>query len=163
MKTFQDIRDETWEIVISVGSARRVRDETGHDLLEITRGKPDVLNAFVDDVYALGSLLWSLCRPQAENRDLSPEEFAERLGNADVIEAAVQALLQSLIDFFPERTKGPLQTVLARINAKMAKRQTAATAQMEEILNSPKLDADLDALIDSQFSRSVSSSPASSE
>lgn len=162
-KTFTDSAGDDWPLAVTVASARRVRDEAGIDILEFTRGKPDVLERMLADEYTVCTVLWAVCRPLAESRDVDPEGFAERLASAEVIEAAVAALIEALIDFFPPRSRGPLRAVLAKMDRKIAAKRKQAGERAEAMLNDPQMDADLDALIDSQFSISASNSPASSE
>lgn len=162
-RKFKDSNEEEWTITINVGTARRVRDECDVDILEATRGRFDSLQKITNDEYTLGAVLWSLCQDQAKERGLDEKQFAERFADADVIENAVNALLFALISFFPRRSRPTLETLLQKMHRKLEAKRTVELETADRLATSPEMDRQLDELIASAFSTSVTSSPASSE
>ena len=97
---FIDSKGESWDTRIDVSVIRRVRAEHGIDLSKIISSQ-EQLSALNDDVVLLVDVLYAVCKPTAETRKIDAEEFAMRLaGNA--IESAVESLMLSIIDFFPQ-------------------------------------------------------------
>lgn len=97
---FIDSKGESWDTRIDVSVIRRVRAEHGIDLSKVMSSQ-EQLSALNDDIVLLVDVLFSICKPTADNRKIDAEEFAMRLsGNA--IESAIESLMLSIIDFFPQ-------------------------------------------------------------
>lgn len=97
---FVDNKGESWDTRIDVSVIRRVRQEHGIDLSKILSSQEQTA-ALSDDIVLLVDVLYAVCKPTADNRLIDAEAFAMRLsGNA--IESAIDSLMQSIIDFFPQ-------------------------------------------------------------
>lgn len=102
MGQFKDSEGRTWTIAVTVMTLRRVKRDTadkenGFDGIDLTQA--DVITTLGDDIYALGSVLYSLCQTEAEKRGLSEEEFADGFADGDVIQEAVECLTAGLVSF----------------------------------------------------------------
>ena len=145
MKTFQDKNKKTWKIEITVGSARRVKAETGIDLVNIVsvgkegRASSEALEKLIDDPFALVDVLFSLCKPQAKQENVGPEVFAE-LFDAPAIEAATNALVEEIIDFFPPAKKKAVEKIY-RIAQELAKKNEE---KLNEMLENPELTKEIE-------------------
>jgi len=126
MNTFKDKEGREWKLSINFHSLRQCK-ENGIDLTV-----PDTIVGIGNDPYRLGITLWTLIEPQAERRDVSPEEFAEACDTGEVIAAAVDALIGALLDF----TRPDRRTALRKaLDAQAAVEQQAIGMAMEMIDN----------------------------
>lgn len=121
MKTFTDTAGRVWEISANLGSLERVKTSCDVDLLTITSTQKCLEQ--MADVYTLGRVLYTLCGPQAEARGMPPEKFAEGF-NADVLSAALDAVVQEVIFFCRKELQPGLLKVWTR--AIEADRKTVA-------------------------------------
>ena len=126
---FIDSKGESWDTRIDVSVIRRVRAEHGIDLSKIISSQ-EQLSALNDDVVLLVDVLYAVCKPVADSRKIDAEEFAMRLsGNA--IESAVESLMLSIIDFFPQsRSK-----ILRQIWDKTKEIQTQKLGQVQQAVD----------------------------
>ena len=99
MHTFTDTRDRHWEISLTLGAAKRVRDLLGINLLEPEAGDPPLLTRLGTDPILLLDVIFCIVKPQADQRNVTDLDFGESLGG-DVVLAAQKALYEELIDFF---------------------------------------------------------------
>lgn len=164
MKTFKDSAGDEWEISINVGSIKRVRDLLKVDLTAVEthhNGIPLVAALSGLDVLFLVDVICALCRPQLKARDMSDEEFAERL-EGDVIASAQLLFLEEWHAFFQSlnRTEATrmiragmklVETAVAKVTRKVDKAMETAT----ELLNADELDGQ-------DLSQTATESPASS-
>lgn len=160
MKTFTDKKNRKWELELNVGSARRVKDETGVNMLNLLslesngRASTEPLEKLIDDPFALVNVLCVLCRKQAEKENISDEEFAE-IFDADVIEAATNALIEEIINFSPAAKRKALTKFYQTAQRIAAEKE----AELDKLLN----DGSLEAKIEEEMKKSFTGSRASSE
>jgi len=156
MTTFTDKQKKTWSLELTVGSARRVKNETGVNLLNMISLEPDgkastaELEKLIEDPFALVNVLFTLCAKQAEE---SGEDFAERF-DADVIMAATNALIEEIINFSPAAKRRAL-TKFYQTAQRIAAEQEK---ELEKILN----DENLDEKIEEEMKKSYTGLQASS-
>ncbi len=111
MKTFNDNAGRTWTIAINVDAIKRVRSLLEVDLLEIVEGK--LIERLIRDPVLLCDVVYAVCKPEADAKGVSDEEFGRAMAG-DAIEHATKALLEDLVGFSPSpRDRANLQRVLA--------------------------------------------------
>jgi hypothetical protein len=108
MNNFKDANGLAWELALDIVTAKRVKSTLGVDLLADVDA---VLIKLGDDLVLLVDVLYVLCRPQADARKLSDEDFGRAL-RGDSIESAALALMQEIADFFPHRKQAALRKLL---------------------------------------------------
>ncbi len=153
MASFKDAQDREWTVRIDVNALKAVRDELDFDLL--TQQGAEQLAKLAADPILLVATLYVLCKDQIDERELSPEEFgAAFLGEA--IAEAVDALMEGMIGFFPERQR----RILMRVKEKSNQAVEQALAKVEAALDSGEMAR----TIEDRISSGVDStnSPASS-
>jgi len=133
MKTFNDNAARSWTVQVNVDAIKRVRDLAQVNLLEVVEGK--LLERLISDPILLCDVIYCLCKPEADAKSISDVEFGRAMAG-DAIDGATTALLEELVDFFPQAKR----RVLAKALAKLQKLQTAALAAVETRLDSPELD-----------------------
>ena len=159
MKTFVDNAGRTWTVAINVDAIKRVRDLADVNLLEVIEGK--LLERLIGDPVLLCDVIYSVCKPEADAKNVTDVDFGRAMAG-DAIDGGTTALLEDLVDFFPQGRR----RVLAKALAKLRKFETAALSAVEVRLDSPELDrrlaADLAALEAEPPGNSSGSAPESS-
>jgi hypothetical protein len=134
VRNFIDSSGRVWVVDVSVATIKRVRTLTGINLLEVIQG--ELIEQLSSDPILLADCLYAVCQPQAVREGVSDEAFGQSLAG-DVIDRATTALLEGLIEFFPE----PKRRLLEKATAKYRQVQTQALALVEARLDSPELEA----------------------
>ena len=139
MREFKDNQDRTWPLQITIGSAKRVRDLLGVDILAPEQGEPPLLVRLGTDEILLCDVLYCLIKPQADEKGVSDEAFGEALGG-EAITQAVEALYAELVDFF--RSRG--RTDRAAALQKQGKVIHLATERITTEISNLDIEAELD-------------------
>ena len=100
MRTFADNAGRTWTVAINVDAVKRVRHLAGVNLLEIVEGT--LIEKLIRDPVLLCDVVYAACKPEADARGITDEEFGRSMAG-DAIEQATAALLEDLVGFFPSR------------------------------------------------------------
>jgi hypothetical protein len=101
-------------------------------------------------------VVYAVCKPQADAQSVGDEEFGRAMGG-DAIDAAADALLEELINFFPKGRREVLRKALA----KLKKLQGVALEAVQVRLESPELEKELTEQLN-QLGDSSGNAPASS-
>ena len=155
MKTFKDNADRTWTVTVNVDAIKRVRSLLSIDLMEAVEGK--LIERLIGDPVLLCDVIYSVCKEDADAKGITDEEFGRAMAG-DAIELATTALLEELVDFFPQGKRQLLRKALAKLETL----QETMLAVVSERLDSPELDAQLLAEL-RKLGDSSGDSPASSE
>lgn len=100
MQTFSDNEDRTWTLKLTLGSAERVKALVGVDLLEpCDTGDPPLLTRLGTEVALLCDVIFALIKPQADERGVTDEQWAEAMGGDAILEAQ-KAFYEELVGFF---------------------------------------------------------------
>lgn len=156
MGRFTDNRGNDWVVEVTVSTIKRVRSLTDVDLLDTEGGQ--ILKDLASDPILLADVLYAVCKPQADERDISDEEFGEGLAG-DAIANATDALLEALSDFFPGRRAELLKTALQ----KMDQMEETYLDQVEEKINDPALMDQMQESLEGMFGETSTGSQDSSE
>jgi hypothetical protein len=158
MKTFKDNAGRSWTVQVNVDAIKRVRDLAQVNLLDVVEGK--LLERLISDPVLLCDVIYCLCKPEADTKSVSDVDFGRAMGG-DAIDGATTALLEELVDFFPQGKR----RVLAKALTKLRKLETAALTAVETRLDSPELDRQMAlrlAVLGEQLNNSSGSAPESS-
>ena len=155
MKTFKDNADRTWTVTVNVDAIKRVRSLLNIDLMEAVEGK--LIERLIGDPVLLCDVIYCVCKEDADAKGITDEEFGRSMAG-DAIELATTALLEELVDFFPQGKRQLLRKALAKLETL----QETMLAVVSERLDSPELDAQLLAEL-RKLGDSSGASPASSE
>ncbi|RMF95503.1 MAG: hypothetical protein D6727_10645, partial [Gammaproteobacteria bacterium] len=128
-KAFTDNAGRSWEIEINVAAVKRVRGLTGVDLLEVVEGT--LIEKLVRDPVLLCDVIYAACKPQADERGVSDEDFGRSMAG-DAIEHATTALLEELVSFCPSpRDRRNLGRVLEATRQVMEKARDLVEARLD--------------------------------
>jgi hypothetical protein len=133
MHTFADNLGRTWYVAVNVTTIRRVRAALDVDLYQLVDDGMQALGRLVADPVQLADVLYVLCKDDADSKNISDEDFGRALAG-DAITSAAEALVEELIDFFPdERSRAALRRVIAAGREVRTKLLTHAETMLEAI------------------------------
>jgi len=112
MKTFNDNAGRTWTITINVDSIKRVKSLLDVNLMEVVDGK--LLERLAGDPILLCDVIYAVCKSEADAKSISDEDFGRAMAG-DAIDLATTALLEELVDFFPQGRRNLLRKALAKL------------------------------------------------
>jgi len=139
MRTFQDSAGRTWTIAVTVDAVKRVRDLLKEDLLDIERVFPRLLL----DPILLCDVVYCVVKPQADAERITDVDFARAMAG-DVIAHAKAALVEELVDFFPE----PSQRQTLRLAIEKYGQLTERVKELVQArLNSPAITREIEAAL----------------
>lgn len=114
MKTFQDNTGRTWTLKLSYGSGRRVKADTGIDVLNNPGG---AIADMGEDVTRAIDVLWSLVQDQAAVAGITVEKFVESI-DPGIIDGILETLLEEIADFFRQNPRVSQQLAKIRETGK---------------------------------------------
>jgi len=156
MAEFRDNEGRPWTIQVTTTTLKRVKSLLGFDLGKMA-ADGSLYKVLADDPILLCDLLYAICKPQADERKLSDEDFGRGLAG-DAIDAATTALMEGLIDFFPKGRRELHRKALAKFRTL----ETKAIQNAEDRIDSDELDRELDRRLESlSFATSSEGSPES--
>ena len=141
MATFNDKAGRAWTVAVNVDAIKRVRSLLGVDLMDAVGG--ELLERLVADPVLLCDVIYALCKPEADARSVSDEEFGRAMAG-DAIEAATTALLEELTDFFPSRRRRLLKRAMEKMDRLQELALQAAEARLESGEFEERLRAELE-------------------
>ena len=133
MRTFNDNAGRTWTLAVNVDAVRRVRSIVNVDLLEAVEGK--LIEKLVGDPILLCDVIYVICKPEADQRSITDEDFGRSMAG-DAIDHATTSLLEELVDFFPKSRRALLTKALG----KFRQLETKAIQLVDKQLDDPKLE-----------------------
>jgi len=151
MQTFLDNNERSWTLSLNVGSAKKVKDLVGFDLLSDDVG--EMVGQLSVDAVLLCEVIFCLISDQAEKKSVTDLEFLEAMAG-DSIEAATQALLAEIVLFSRPRKRKVLELALA----KMAEAETLLLNRAERMIE----EQDLEALVEKAMAEGETSGVSSS-
>lgn len=135
MAAFTDNAGRPWRVSLTVSDIKRVRDLLDFDLLNEDVGA--MVIDLAGDVVMVADVLFVICKPQADQQEVSDVSFGEGLAG-DALQAATDALIIALIEFLPKKKRREvLQTTWDKINAAQDRAETAAL----ELVTSEEMEA----------------------
>lgn len=136
MKSFTDNLGRTWTLVVNVAAIKRVRALCNVDLnaiVEIGRDNnpsTELLERLSSDPVLLVDVLYAVCKPECDRKNISDEDFGAAMAG-DAIDHATAALLDEVVDFFPEAKRLAFRKILSatRRFGEIAKKKLEAMLQ----------------------------------
>ena len=132
MKPFKDAQGRDWELKINVYEAKRASDLLGVNVLQLAEGDPPLLTRLHADIIFLVDVLWAFCKPQAESRNVSEQQFAEAM-SGDGLFNAHAALMGDLADFFRQVRRPEVAKLIELQRQIVAEGMRLATEKLEKI------------------------------
>lgn len=129
MAQFTDDQYRTWSLRIDIAAIRRVRALHGIDLAKVFASR-DAFEALYSDIVLLVDVIYTICKPQADELGITDEQFGAALAG-DALGRAIHAFEEAAIEFLPEsRRRGVLRQMIEAGRAMQAQ----ATLRIENAL-----------------------------
>ena len=155
MKKFVDRTEESWTLDLSFGAVARVKSlsDGKYDLLRPERliespdfDKPVTLQTLIMlDFPTLWEVLFMLVEPQAIERKITAQQFAERM-NPEKLLAAREALRREWQDFFHQLQRPDKALALEKLGKWLAE----AERKLETAMQNPIID-EMDAKVSNEM------------
>jgi len=159
MRQFKDNEGRAWTVAINVAALKRVRGLVGVDLMQVMEGT--LIEKLVRDPVLLCDTVYAVCKPEADARSVTDEDFGRAMAG-DAIEAATQALLDELVDFCPSpRDRANLGRVLTATRSVMDKARDLTEKKIDQMTAGDAMDRLVAQAVQSSGDASTSA-PASS-
>ncbi len=129
-QSFTDAKGKTWYVAITVNTLKKVRAALQIDLGKVVEDKQLLMRLALEPEFMV-DVLYLAVQDQA-GPSVDGMAFAEALGGGDGLEAAANALLTAIVDFFPKHRREPLMAALLKLQEVQAK---ASTIAVQEIKN----------------------------
>ena len=146
MKTFTDNAGRTWTVNVNVDAVKRVRSLCDVDLMDAVTDGGKLLERLVADPVLLCDVVFSICKEEADAKGISDVAFGRAMAG-DPIEHATTALLEELVDFFPEKQRTVFRTVVGKLWKYRDKAVEVATLKLDD----PGLDERVEQAIEDAF------------
>ena len=118
MKSFTDNAGRIWTVAVNVAALKRVRAICNVDLNAIVemdeKNNPStkLLEQLSADPVLLVDVLYAVCKNEADAQGITDEDFGRAMAG-DVIDHATAALLDEIVNFFPEAKRQAFQKLLS--------------------------------------------------
>jgi hypothetical protein len=140
MRTFTDNAGRQWQVEINVAALKRVRGLTGTDLMQAIEGSGGLIEKLIRDPVLLCDVVYALCKPEADAKSISDEDFGRAMAG-DAIEHATAAVLEELVSFCPSpRDRANLGRVLRATQGVLEKARDLTTRRIDHLIGSGELD-----------------------
>lgn len=111
MKTFRASDGREWAVQIDGDAIVRVKDACGILLTDLISGA--VAQQLAEDPIKVMAVLFAVCRIEADERKIDEVGF-RRLLSGDALEAATDALIDGVIDFFPKSRREMARKLMSK-------------------------------------------------
>lgn len=144
MKSFSDNTGRVWTLAVNVAAIKRVRALCDVDLNSIieldAKNQPTakLLERLSTDPVLLVDVLYAVCKPECDQKNVSDGEFGAAMAG-DAIDHATAALLDEIIDFFPETKRLAFKKILSATR----RFEAIARNRMETLLADGKFEDSL--------------------
>ena len=126
MKKFKDNLGQEWVLSLNLGKVRKFRDRIGLDLLH-PQHHLQVLQSKTDRL----TFVFMLCEEQSKKYEVNVDEFEERLYGEGFADAASDAFLEDLADFYQRLGEDGLAGMTVRSLATMRKARKRLVKMMK--------------------------------
>jgi uncharacterized membrane protein len=136
MSSFKDTFDREWTVTVNVGTAMRAKEMTDVDLTNLSDAK--LLHRLQQETLLGCKVLYALCKPQADERHLSEQDFHCGI-DGDVADEAGKALATELINF----TRKDLRPILREVEERTERVRAKVLAEAAQIILDPAMETRL--------------------
>jgi hypothetical protein len=136
MATFKDRKGNEWLVELDAPTIEEIRADHGVNLVNL---ETDPLLRLRNEPLVLVASVSVICRDQAKERNLSPNEFAKLMPSPP--DAMLEAVRDAVIGFFPSGRASHVREVLAKFDQMGAKTDQIAESKIAQLMEDPKVMA----------------------
>lgn len=139
--SFKDIQNNNYNIAITMGKVKQVKESVGIDLLSVF-DKPDEMDK-VNDPMNMVDIIYVLCKDQIARTHSNAENVEVAFGESldgDSLETASNAFMRALVDFFPQKKKKHLKKMLDRTEELMTQQDEKIAKKIDEAIENMTLE-----------------------
>lgn len=159
MKFFRDTAGRQWQLSVTVAAMKRVHALCGvnlYQIIELDDSRSSLLDRLASDPVLLVDVLYAVCKPQADQLHVSDVDFGEAMSGSTIDDAS-NALLEEIVDFFPEAKRLALKKVLTATR----RFRTAQETRLMDLIQDPDFDRKIESALQ-KLNPSSGSTPGSS-
>ncbi len=138
MANFSDLNGRNWVVTLDVYSIKQIKKELEIDLLD--EKVHETLQRIANDVVLAVDVLYYAMKEQLDTAQISDREFGRSLAG-DCLNEAVGALVQALVDFFPNPRK---REFMQKMWTKATSHLDRGHQEMIKILDDERIDSKLE-------------------
>ena len=138
MSKFTDTEGRVWNVQLTVHLVKEVKQRLDVDLLD--EQVHETLTLLTGDIVKSVDVLYILCSSQADKNEISDVEFGESL-YGDVLFEGINAMVEALIDFFPNPT---IRMWIRRLWEKSTSHMDKTNDEMLNLLDDEKIEKELE-------------------
>lgn len=162
MRSFKDKNGTSWDIEVTTHTRALVSARTGIDLLLIGQGDQHTFDLLLSPEKSLGVLL-ALTEQQRTERTKTDADFGNALNDAEISDAALDAIVNATFDFFPKAQAEILRKTMLTL-LEIRREEVAEMIQSAQArINAPDFKEKLREKLRPKSKAKSSASPESSE
>jgi len=131
MHTFKDSKGRQWEIAMTLGNVKRVRDTLHIDLLQPEAGDPPLLQRLGVDEFLLAEVIEKFLEPQFAEKGTTADDVMAAF-DGETILAAQSAFYDEMVAFFQSRGRNDRAKAVQKQQAVIKAATAAAVQQIED-------------------------------
>ncbi len=132
MQIFKDNANRDWSLSLTIGTAMRVKEQLGIDLLQPEVGDPPLLTRLGTDEMLLAQVIAALLESQFEYHKVDRNDIYNTF-DGPTFARAHEAFYQELIDFFQSRGRKDRQAAVQKQMKMIQSGIEAATTKIDGI------------------------------
>jgi len=149
MANFSDNNGRNWVVTLNVHAMKTIKQTLDIDLL--ADEGPEILQRLSDDIELAVNVLYLAIKEQLDTASISDEQFGKSLGG-DCLNEAVGALVQAMIDFFPNPQK---REFLSKLWQKSTKHLERTNKEMLAMLEDERVEESIKQRIEEAKEESI--------
>jgi hypothetical protein len=140
-ETGEGIQAIRWDLSLNVGLIEDIKEKSGVDLDLLIQKPEEFSQLLMVQPKKLVELLWCICEEQAKKHEIDPRTFG-RMFNREVLDSAGNALIESILDFYPRSSAGrAIRNNLPRILKQMDDEiETKVNRELNKVLSNKHTD-----------------------
>ena len=132
MQVFKDNADRNWSLSLTIGSAMKIKQTLGVDILQPEVGDPPLMTRLGTDEMLLAQVIASLLESQFELHKVDADQIYQCF-DGPTFARAHEAFYQELIDFFLQRGRKDRAAAVQKQKKLILAGVTAATTKVDGI------------------------------
>lgn len=145
MRTFKDKDGQEWHLDLTFGKYRRLH-ASGFDCTDVGQ-----LERLASDPEVTLRVLMELCSDDLASRNVSQEVFESGF-DLDVLQAAIEAVVDEIIDFFPQQSRAVMRTAWEKVRSQMATVQQDMAKAATKAIENGEIESQVEKALSEQFS-----------